>query len=240
MADITINQLTSAPSIVSSLLLPVTDGASTYKLSIANINSLAPVQSVAARTGAIVLTKTDVGLANVTNDAQLKIASNLSDLNNAATARTNIGLGSVENKSSATIRGELTSTNVTTALNFTPYNNTNPSGFISNTNAAVAKAWVSFNGHGTIGQNQSIYRSYNVTRVFRDSNYNYTIYFTNPMPNTNYAFTGTSVSMGVVPTVREDATSQPINSCLTDRLLISTGSGGSGFIGSYVSIIVFN
>lgn len=32
-----------------------------------------------------------VGLGNVTNDAQLKIASNLSDLNNAATARTNLG-----------------------------------------------------------------------------------------------------------------------------------------------------
>ena len=32
-------------------------------------------------------------LSNVTNDAQLKIASNLSDLNSAATARTNLGLG---------------------------------------------------------------------------------------------------------------------------------------------------
>ena len=32
----------------------------------------------------------------------------------------NIGLGAVENKNSATIRGELTSANVTTALGFTP------------------------------------------------------------------------------------------------------------------------
>lgn len=55
----------------------------------------APVQSVAGRTGAVVLTKTDVGLANV------------------------------ENKSSATIRGELTSSNVTTALGFTPENAAN-------------------------------------------------------------------------------------------------------------------
>lgn len=38
------------------------------------------------------VTKTQVGLSAVTNDAQLKIASNLSDLNNAATARTNLGL----------------------------------------------------------------------------------------------------------------------------------------------------
>jgi len=40
-------------------------------------------------------TKSDVGLGNVTNDAQLKIASNLSDLNNAATARNNLSLGSL-------------------------------------------------------------------------------------------------------------------------------------------------
>ena len=38
------------------------------------------------------VTKTQVGLSNVTNDAQLKIASNLSDLNSVATARTNLGL----------------------------------------------------------------------------------------------------------------------------------------------------
>ncbi|MFW8188724.1 hypothetical protein ACOIC6_28160, partial [Klebsiella pneumoniae] len=40
----------------------------------------------------ITLTKIDVGLGNVTNDLQLKAASNLSDLNNVATARGNLGL----------------------------------------------------------------------------------------------------------------------------------------------------
>lgn len=35
--------------------------------------------------------ETMLGITNVTNDAQLKIASNLSDLNNAGTARTNLG-----------------------------------------------------------------------------------------------------------------------------------------------------
>jgi hypothetical protein len=52
----------------------------------------APVTSVAGKTGVVTLAAGDVGLANVTNDAQLKIASNLSDLNNASTARTNLGV----------------------------------------------------------------------------------------------------------------------------------------------------
>lgn len=48
------------------------------------------VTSVNSQTGAVVLGKGDVGLGNVSNDAQLKIASNLSDVNNAATAFGNI------------------------------------------------------------------------------------------------------------------------------------------------------
>jgi len=66
------------------------------------------VDSVAGKTGVVTLTNADVGL------------------------------GSVENKSSSTIRSEITSSNVTTALGFTPYNATNPSSYITTAGARTA------------------------------------------------------------------------------------------------------
>jgi len=77
----------------------------------ARASAAAPVQSVAGRTGAVVLTKSDVGLANV------------------------------ENKSSATIRDELTSSNVTTALGFTP---------VDNAKLGVASGVATLDGSGKI------------------------------------------------------------------------------------------
>jgi len=52
--------------------------------------------------------------------------------------KSDVGLGNVEDKSSATIRGELTSSNVTTALGFTPYNSTNPNGYTTNTGTVTS------------------------------------------------------------------------------------------------------
>lgn len=77
------------------------------------------VTSVAGRTGAVTLTSTDVGLANV------------------------------ENKSSATIRSEITSSNVTTALGYTPYNSTNPNGYTSNTGTVTSVAALTLGTTGT-------------------------------------------------------------------------------------------
>ncbi|WP_413502231.1 tail fiber domain-containing protein [Serratia proteamaculans] len=68
-----------------------------------------------ALTGNIDLVKGDVGLGNVTNDAQLKTSSNLSDLNNVVTAKKNLGLDKVLNVASYS-KTELDSTFVPKTL----------------------------------------------------------------------------------------------------------------------------
>ncbi|ELW7855764.1 tail fiber domain-containing protein [Escherichia coli] len=85
----------------------------------------------------VTLTKADIGLSNVTNDAQLKIASNLADLNNIVTSRTNLGLGSlaVQNANAVAITGgtaTLSTLTLSTALPLT-------SGGTGATTAAAAR-----------------------------------------------------------------------------------------------------
>jgi len=60
---------------------------------------------------------------------------------------------------------------------------TNDSGFITANNTVVARAW--FISYGT-----SLLGGHNVTSI-TGTHPNYTINFTNPMPNTNYTFVGT-------------------------------------------------
>lgn len=89
--DYTTAQLTNKPALGS--LAVMNQLSFTSLLNQPSLGSLAFVNS---------LTKSDVGLGNVTNDAQLKIASNLSDLNNVATARGNLSLGSLAVQNTAT------------------------------------------------------------------------------------------------------------------------------------------
>lgn len=59
-------------------------------------------------------------LGGVTPTELLNRNNNLSDLTDLNAARTTLSINNVENKSSAVIRGEITSANVTTALGYTP------------------------------------------------------------------------------------------------------------------------
>jgi hypothetical protein len=109
---------TASPNLANFAL--IIDGSA-----LAGLNSVAAF-SVAGRANA-----GGVGGIALTNNTILgRAAGDIAALD-GTTVRSVIGLGNVENKTSATIRSELTSGNVTTALGFTPYNSTNPAGYIT-------------------------------------------------------------------------------------------------------------
>jgi len=60
-----------------------------------------------------------------------------------------------------------------------------------------ARAWVRFDGTGTIGTNQTITASGNVTSVFKNADGDYTITFTTAMPNANYAVSATGSNTNI-------------------------------------------
>jgi hypothetical protein len=71
MPDKKISALDAIVTIATDDVLPIVDtsASTTKKISIAQIKSEAPVQSVAGKTGAVTLVKGDVGLGNVDNTA---------------------------------------------------------------------------------------------------------------------------------------------------------------------------
>lgn len=69
-----------------------------------------------------------------------------------------------------------------------------------------AKAWVNFNGTGAV----AIRSSYNVSSITDNGTGNYTVNFTNAMPNANYAVTGAGLyasNKRGFPTIQSQATS---------------------------------
>jgi len=87
--------------------------------------------------------------------------------------------------------GVMTSAQITTALGYTPYNSSNPAGYITSTSLPasqqLARAWVCFDGTGIVSTNQTIRSAYNVTNVLKNAIGDYTIYFTaGTFTDTNY------------------------------------------------------
>ena len=64
------------------------------------------------------------------------------------------------------------------------------------------RAWVNFNGIGTNGTNMTIRASFNVSSVYKNGAGDFTINFTNAMPDANYCVVTSSASaQAIVKTV---------------------------------------
>lgn len=105
------------------------------------------------------------GLPSQTSNSGKFLTTNGTIASWASITASTIGLGNVENKSSATIRSELTSTNVTTALGFTPYNSTNPNGFISGITSGMVTTALGYTPYNSSNPNGYTTNTGTVTSV---------------------------------------------------------------------------
>ena len=119
------------------------------------------------------VTATHVGLGNVTNESKATMFTNPTFTGTVSgVTATMVGLGNVTNESKATM---FTNPVFTGTLQFN-------SGYGSSATAYGCRAWVNFNGTGTI----AIRGSRNVTSLSDGGTGNYTINFTTAMPDTIY------------------------------------------------------
>jgi hypothetical protein len=94
------------------------------------------------------------------------------------------------------------------------------------------RAWVNFDGSGTIGTNQTIRSSGNVTSVFKTASGSYTITFTTAMPDANYAMSGSC-------TGTYGGSSVTVQSVSSGTLQIGTSYSGGTFEPNVVNVIIF-
>jgi hypothetical protein len=91
----------------------------------------------------------------------------------------------------------------------------------------IAKAWVNFNGTGTV----AIRDSFNVSSITDNGTGDYTINFTTAMPNTNYAVTGTSVNVDsfINPTVYSTSTGGAAATMTTSAVRVVTRTNTTNY-----------
>jgi hypothetical protein len=98
---------------------------------------------------------------------------------------------------------------------------------------AFARAWVNFNGTGTV----AIRASYNVTSITDNNTGNYTVNFTTAMPDANYAAVGSGFRAAFsAAEACESFTNFAVGSV---QALFATGSSGVAFDTNAYSVAIF-
>lgn len=102
------------------------------------------------------------------------------------------------------------------------------------------RAWVNFNGTGTV----AIRASFNVTSITDNGTGNYTVNFSNAMPDTNYAVIGSAGVggfNGVYLTTQNSDVDRGTNTTSSTQIRTSVGGNSSGGVydSSFVQVAIF-
>ena len=98
-----------------------------------------------------------------------------------------------------------------------------------------AKAWVNWNGTGTV----AIRGSYNVSSITDNGTGDYTVNFTNAMPNTNYSTVGVCALSNAVVAGNTERGFTPQSYATTSIKYVVT-DGASGVDPLYCNVVVFS
>lgn len=116
----------------------------------------------------------------------------------------------------------------------------NGTAWTSTANTGAAKAWVNFNGTGTV----AIRGSFNVSSVTDNGTGTYTVNFTTSMPNANYAISGTRGTAGVAGVNMTRHMHIDTTSLTTSQFVVSTGFSFSTSFGledaDFVALSIFS
>ena len=98
----------------------------------------------------------------------------------------------------------------------------------------LCRAWVNFNGTGTV----AIRGSFNVSSITDNGTGDYTINFTTAMPDANYSISG-AVQANSTPTASGWQVLYNLAAPTTTACRIGTGSSASGTDCAYINVAIF-
>lgn len=98
----------------------------------------------------------------------------------------------------------------------------------------TAKAWVVFNGTGAV----AVLNSYNITSITDDAVGRYTLNFTNPMKNLNYAYSGTGRWNSTSSAVHVGQNPSQVKTLSSLPFQVSNSSSGGAVDMTDVTVIV--
>jgi hypothetical protein len=146
----------------------------------------------------------------------------------ASTGRTSLGLGSLATLS-AVGTSQITDANVTAAKLSGAQSGSAP--------IFGCRAFVTFDGEGTVSTNQSILRSGNVTSVYKNGEGDYTITMTTALPSTAYTVNVNAGNDGVGSWAANSSYQQ--SPTTTVFRIATTNLAGSPLDASRISVVVF-